>query len=223
MSDRCSSLPSPTVSAWSCHGAISGKCCFAPWGNFVPPKNYRAFGSGPPIPFIQIPNSTRSQTLHTINYTIAQQLGWERIGGTFSVLETETQVPLLTWHWQKEGDTGRNWQSAAATGIQWPAAREWVAHLGCWKEPQAVCGAGMGPSSKGGILSCGKQHSQGWVQDPAQPPRLKAAGWDSGSSAEAVGWGREEGCNSSQLLSVNLFGLRKNYRESWRRRSTQDL
>lgn len=132
MSDRCSSLPSPTVSAWSCHGAISGKCCFVPWGNFVPPKNCRAFGSGPPIPFIQIPNSARS------------------------------------------------------------------------------------------VLCCGRQHSQDWVLDPAQP-RLKAAGQDSHGNAEAVGWGREEGCNSSQLLPVNLFGLRKNYRESWHCWGIQDL
>lgn len=72
----------------------SGKYSLAPWGNLVLLKNCRAFGSGPTNPFIQIPNSTRSETLHSINWTITQ----ERIGGTFLVLETEMQVLLPMWH-----------------------------------------------------------------------------------------------------------------------------
>lgn len=183
----------------SLHGVpmgSSGKNSLAPWGNLVLLKNCRAFGSSPTNPFIQIPNSTRSETLHSTNCTIAQ----ERIGGTFSVSETEMQVPLLTWSWQKEGGPGRSWHSAAAPGIQCPTAWEWGALLRCWAEPPAVYGASIGPSSKGGILCCGKQHSQDWELDPAQLPCLKAALQGSGASAEAVRWGRagEEGYNSSQ-------------------------
>lgn len=35
----------PSVSAWSSHGASSGKYPLAPWGNLVPLKDCRAFGS----------------------------------------------------------------------------------------------------------------------------------------------------------------------------------
>lgn len=117
----------------------------------------------------------------------------------FSVLETETQVPLLIWHWQK---AGRSWL------LQCPAAWEWGALLSCWEEPHVVYGARIGPSSKGG--SCGKQHSQYWVLDPTQLPCLKAVQQGSGASAEAVRWGREGGRKVARLKVVNLFGLKKN-------------
>lgn len=205
MSDRCSVLPSPTISAWSCHGAFSGKCCFALWGSFVPPKTWRAFRSGSPIPFTQIPSSTRSSNLRTINYTIAQQLGWERIGETFSVWETEIQVPLLTCHWQKQGDTGRDRQSAAATGVQWPTAWQWMALRGCWEDPREVCGAGMGPSPKGWILSCGKLRlwqlsAEYWTQPSISMERQQ----DETQAVQGQWVMGEEGCNSSQLLSICL-------------------
>lgn len=76
--------------------------------------------------------------------------------------------------------------------------------LRCREEPHIVYGASMGPSSKGGILSCGMWHSQDWVLDPAQALCLKAAQQGSGARAEAVRWGREEGCNSSWSLSICL-------------------
>lgn len=114
----------------------------------------------------------------------------------FSVLETETRVPLLIWHWQKEGSAGRSWL------LQCPAAWEWGALLSCWEDPHAVYGASIGPSSKGG--SCGKQHSQYWVLDPTQLPCLKAVEQGSGASAEAVRWGREGGRLQGWRLSVCL-------------------
>lgn len=43
------------------------------------------------------------------------------------------------------------------------------------------------PNSARSVLCCGRQHSQAWVLDPAQPPCLKAAGQDSRGNAEAVG------------------------------------
>lgn len=122
-SGRWSSLPSPTVSAWSCHGAISGKVCFALWGNFVPP---RAAGPlGQVLQFLSFRFLTQPDLKAYIPWTYHYSTSW--MGKDWwSLFSLGDRDPGSLAHvaLAKEGNTGRNQDSTAATGIQCTGARD---------------------------------------------------------------------------------------------------
>lgn len=183
---RWSSLPSPTVSAWSCRGAISGKCCSALWGNFVPPRT-----TGPlcqVLQFLSFRFLTQPDLKAYIPWTYHYSTSWMgRDWWSLFGLGDRDPGSLAHIALTKEGDTGRNQQSAADTGIQCTGVR---GLSGLLKRAPSSLWHRCGTITQGWDVELWKAAFPRLSTGPSPTPRLKAAGRDLGGSAEAAEWGR---------------------------------
>lgn len=141
-------------------------CMELPWGylwkvllctvrKFCSSKNHRAFVSGPPIPFIQIPNSTRSQSLHTMNVPLLNILDGKGLVEPFRFGRQRPGFPCShrtdKRGWYRQESAVNSWYRYSVhrhEGSFWAAekspkqsvAQVWDHHsrMGCWAVESSI-------------------------------------------------------------------------------------